>query len=342
MVAIKNHEADRFLARDVGSYSTFLLHGTDVGLVSERVRRIVKGLVDDPGDPFQLVRLTGEDLSGDAARLVDEALTVPLFGGRRAVLLEAAGANAAKRVEAAVDLLLAQSGACPVVIAAGNLKKDSALRKAVERARTAAAVECYPDGDRELAALVDAEAAGAGFAIDAEARNLLVSLLGSDRLASRSEIAKLLLYAHGGERITAEHVVEAVADASVQANDDAVDAAFAGDMAALDAAMKKLHLGPVEAGLLLGAALRHAGALHKAKLAGPGGDSPFRFGLSPKRKAAVERQLAGLGPDALARNVVRIGEGIGLVRREPRLAVDHATRVLWAVALSARPRAGRG
>ncbi|WP_237477356.1 DNA polymerase III subunit delta [Lichenibacterium dinghuense] len=339
MVAIKNHEAERFLQRDVGSYSTFLLHGTDVGLVSERVRRIVKGLVDDPADPFQLVRLAGEDLSGDAARLVDEALTVPLFGGRRAVLLDA---TAGKKVEAAVDLLLAQAGACPVVISAGNLKKDSGLRKAVERSRTAAAIECYPDGDRELAALVDVEAAGAGLTIDADARSLLVSLLGSDRLASRSEIGKLLLYAHGSKAITAEHVVEAVADASVQANDDAVDAAFSGDMASLDAAMNKLHLGPVEAGLLLGAALRHGSALHKAKLAGPGGDSPFRFGLSPKRKAAVERQLAAIGPDALARNIVRIGEGIALVRREPRLAVDHATRVLWAVALSARPRAGRG
>ncbi len=339
MVAIKNHEAERFLQRDVGSYSTFLLHGTDVGLVSERARRIVKGLVDDPNDPFQLVRLTGEDLSGDAARLADEARTVPLFGGRRAVLLDA---TAAKKVEAAVDLLLTFGDACPVVITAGNLKKDAGLRKAIERSRTAAAVECYPDGEKELAALVDAEAAAAGLAIDADARHLLVSLLGSDRLASRSEIAKLLLYAHGAASITAEHVVEAVADASVQAVDDALDAAFCGDMPGLDAAMNKLHLGSVEAGLMLGAALRHAAALHRAKLTGPGGDSPFRFGLSPKRRVAVERQLAALSPDALARNIVRIGEGIALVRREPRLAVDHATRVLWAVALSSRPRAGRG
>ena len=57
--------------------------------------------------------------------------------------------------------------------------------------------------------------------------------------------------------------------------------------------------------LLLGAALRHAAALHRAKLVGPGGDQPFRFGLSPKRRVAVERQLAALSPDALARNIVR-------------------------------------
>ena len=338
MVAIKNHEAERFLARDVGSYTTFLVHGSDVGLVSERVRRIVKGLVDDPQDPFQLVRLSGEDLGGDAARLADEAQTVPLFGGRRAVLVDG---TAARKIEAAVDLLLSLTDACPVVVAAGQLKKDSALRKAVERSRTAAAIECYPDSEQDLARLVEAEVAAAGMAIAPAARDLLVSLLGSDRLASRSELAKLLLYAHGGEAVTADHVLEAVADASVQANDDAIDAAFGGDMAGLDAALGKLHLGAVEAGLLLGAALRHAVALHRAKLSGPGGESPFRFGLSPKRKAAVDRQLALLAPEALARTIVRLGDAIALVRREPRLAVDHATRALWTVALSARPRSGR-
>ncbi len=338
MVAIKTHEAERFLGRDIGSYAAFLVHGPDVGLVSERVRRIVAALVDDPADPFQLVRLTDDDLAGDPARLADEARTMPLFGGRRAVLVDGGGA---KKVEAAVDLLLSVPNACPVVIAAaGPLKKDSGLRRSIERSRTAAAIECYPDDERDLARLVDAEAAAVGMTIDPGARTQLVSLLGSDRLASRSEIAKLLLYAHGATVITADHVVEAVADASAQANDDAIDAAFAGDMAGLDGALAKLHLGPVEAGLLLGAALRHANALHRAMLAGPAAEAPFRFG-PPRRRAAIERQMAALGSDMLARTIVRLGESLGLVRREPRLAVDHAARALWTVAMSARPRAGR-
>ena len=185
-------------------------------------------------------------------------------------------------------------------------------------------------------------AAAAGMTIGPEARTLLVSLLGSDRLASRSEIAKLLLYAHGTAVIAAEHVEQAVADASAQANDDAVDAAFSGDLAALDRAVGKLHLGPVEAGLLLGAALRHATALHRAKLGGSQGEaSPFRFGLSPRRKTTVDRQLATLDADALARTIVRLGDGIGQVRREPRLATDHAVRALWTIALSARRRGAR-
>ena len=337
MVAIKNHEADRFLDRDVPRYAAFLVYGPDAGLVSERVRRLVKDLVDDPGDPFQLVRLAAEDLSGDPARLADEIGTMPLFGGRRAVWLDA---DASKRVEAAVEIALSGAGGCPFVVEAGALKKDMGLRKAFERVKTAAAIECYPDDEKGLARLVEAQVGAAGLAIGAEARDLLVSLLGADRLASRSEIEKLVLYAHGAGTVTVDHVVEAVADASVQAADDAVDAAFLGDRGALDTALAKLHLGPAEAGLLVGAAFRHAVVLHRAKLAGSGGDAPFRFGMSQKRKTATERQLAASSADALARAVVRLGETVGLVRREPRLAVDHATRALWSV-MSTQGRGGR-
>ena len=342
MVAIKSSEAERFLARDVGAFSAFLVFGSDVGLVSERVSRIVKTVVDDPHDPFQLVRLMGDDIARDTPRLADEAQTVPLFGGRRAVLVDAGGKNIAP----AVELYLATPSPSPVVIEAGALKRDAPLRKVVERSKHAAAIECYPDGEREIAALIDGEVAAAGLTIDPDAKSMLATLLGADRLASRSEIAKLLLYAHGAKRIEVEDVEAAVADASAQASDTAIDAAFSGDTAALDEAIKRLHLNPVDAGLLLGAALRHATMLQRAKLSGPAGESghgaPFRGGVSPRRKTLIDRQIAALDADVLGRAIIRLGDAIGQVRRDPRLAEDHAARALWTVALAARPRKGRG
>ncbi len=333
MVAIKTSEAERLLGRDIGSYSAFLVFGSDVGLVSERVRRLLRALVDDPGDPFQLVRLGADDIAREPARLLDEAQTVPLFGGRRAILAD----GGARTMVAAVELYLEVSSPCPLVIEAGALKPDAPLRKLVERARKAAAIACYPDGEREIAGLIDTEVAAAGLAIEPEAKALLASLLGADRLASRSEIEKLVLYAHGGGTVRVADVEAAVADASAQGMDDALDAAFGGDTAALDAAVGRLHLGPVEAGVLLGAALRHAVMLHKAKLSGSDGDPP-RGSLSPRRKSAVDRQLAELGAEALARMIVRLGETIGQLRRDPRLAPDHAVRALWAVAQASRRR----
>ena len=340
MVAIKTSEAERFLSRDLASFSAFLVFGSDVGLVSERIRRIVRALVDDPNDPFQLVRLSGDELVRDTPRLADEAQTVPLFGGRRAVLVDVGSKN----IAAAVELYLSGPSSCPVILEAGPLKRDAPLRKTLERSKNAAAIECYPDGEREIGALIDAEAASAGVQIEPDAKSLLASLLGADRLASRSEIAKLMLYVHGRKVVGVEDVEAAVADASAQASDNAIDAAFSGDTEALDSAIQRLHLSPVDAGQILGSALRHATMLHRAKLSVPGetGSMPFRGGFSPRRKAAIDRQAAALGADALARTIIRLGEAVALVRREPRLAQNHAVRALWTVALAARPKRGRG
>jgi DNA polymerase-3 subunit delta len=68
-----------------------LVFGNDAGLVTERARKIISHAVDDPKDPFQLVRIGGDELANDPARLADEANTIPLFGGRRVISIEAQG-----------------------------------------------------------------------------------------------------------------------------------------------------------------------------------------------------------------------------------------------------------
>ena len=85
MVAVKSGNADAFLAKPDRLPGVVLIFGEDSGLVSERVRTLIGASVDDPDDPFSLVRLDGDEITADPARLLDEAQTIPLFGGRRAV-----------------------------------------------------------------------------------------------------------------------------------------------------------------------------------------------------------------------------------------------------------------
>jgi DNA polymerase-3 subunit delta len=343
MVAIKSHEADRFLARDIAGFSAYLVFGTDLGLVNERVRRIAKGLVDDPNDPFQMVRLGGDEVASDPGRLADEANTIPLFGGKRAILVDAG----AKNIVPALEHHLASASPCPVVIEAGNLKKDAPLRKLFERAKSAVAIESYPDEERDLYRLIETEAAAAGMSVDAEAKQLLASLLGADRLASRSEIAKLTLYAHGRPSITLDDVEAVVADASALATDALIDATFTGNLPAVEQTARRVLGHGSEAGVLLGFALRHATWLHRAKLDLLAGSSPdhvlgtaIRVGISFKRKPLIERQLKLASGEALGRAVMRLGEAIGKARREPGLAQSLALRTLWTIALSVQNRAG--
>ena len=285
-----------------------------------------------------MARLDGDAVAREPGRLVEEAGTIPLFGGRRAVWLEAGS----KAVAPAVEQLLELADASPVVIEAAALKKDSPLRKAVERSRRAAAIECNPDDERDILRLVDDEVARAGLSIAPDARQTVAALLGADRLASRTELAKLVIYARGAGEITIEHVDDIVADASAAAGDALVDAAFTGNLPALDAGLRKSMNSAADAGTVLSAAARHANWLHRTRVDLDGGGSAeavlgqlARSGISFKRKGAVERELR-VSSDALFRAAIRLGEAVGQVRRNPDLAQSLASRALWTVALAVR------
>src|SRR5271166_5556986 len=194
MVALKANEVERFLARPDPGRPVALIFGADAGLVRERAQALIRASVDDPRDPFQLARLDGDDLSATPMRLVEEANTIPLFGGRRAVWVRAGARNLAPAVEA---LIAAPSPDCRVVIEAGDLRRNSPLRAVCERAKNAVALPCYPDAERDLLRLIDEEMHANGLSISPDARAALVPLLGGDRLASRHELRKLALYAGG-------------------------------------------------------------------------------------------------------------------------------------------------
>ena len=225
MVAVKAADVDAFVARPDAARPVVLVFGPDGGLVSERVNALIKASVDDPADPFALARLDGEQLAAEPSRLVEEAQTMPLFGGRRAVWVKAGSRNIAPAVEA---LLALRSSECRVVIEAGDLRRNAPLRALCERARNAAALPCYADDERARGRLIDDEMRAAGLALAPEARAMLIPLLGGDRQASRSEVAKLALYARGRGQVGADDVAAVISDASALALDDIVDAAFAG------------------------------------------------------------------------------------------------------------------
>ncbi|MGO9673404.1 MAG: DNA polymerase III subunit delta [Methylocella sp.] len=336
MVAVKNHEADKFLGRPAPHIYLYLVFGPDLGLVAERVRAIVRTAIDDPKDPFQLLRVSGDDLAADPLRLADEANTIGLFGGRRAIWIESQGKAFIGALE---SIVAAPPRDCTIVIEAGALKKDAPLRRLCEREKNAAAIECYPDTAQEVATLIDAEANGANVAIAPDAKSLLVSLLGQDRLATRAELSKLFLYAHGAAEIDIEHIEAIVSDASGLMLDHAVDSAFDGDFAALEASARRALSQAGDAGALLGAALRHALGLRRARLDLDAGAPPrVPYGGGPRRARIFDAHLRAWTATRLARSIEILAEAINKTRREPKLAEANALRALWRIASSVRAK----
>jgi DNA polymerase III subunit delta len=342
MVAVKPAEAERFLSRPQRDIVVYLVFGSDAGLVSERAKKIIARSIDDAKDPFQFLRLSGDDLAADPLRLGDEANTLPLFGGRRAIAIDAQG----KSLVAALEPVLAvPPRECTIVIEAGNLKRDAPLRRLCERDAHAAALECTPDSAKDLGQLIDAEVRAEGLAIEPAAKDFLVSLLGQDRLTTRAEIGKLVLYARGTGMVTTDHVAAIVADASSLAVDAAITGAFEGDFAAIEATAERVFLEGGDYNLLLGAALRYATSLHRARLdaeagrtGSDSGSTNFGFGAF-RRGAAFDRHIRAWTSAKLARMISVLSQAIGKARREPRLADMIAVRALWSVALAAKKSA---
>src|SRR5262249_58144877 len=131
MTAIKSSDVDRFIANPAPAYSIFLVFGPDTGLVRERADALVRASVEDPGDPFALARIEGDELVGNPARLVEEVHTVPLFGSRRAVLVRAGSRNIAAAVATVIG---APSPECRVILADGHPTKRSPLPRLCEQA----------------------------------------------------------------------------------------------------------------------------------------------------------------------------------------------------------------
>jgi len=341
MTLIQPRSADAFVRKPDAHMAVVLVYGPDTGLVSERVKALVKVSVDDPADPFQLVQIDGDDISSDPARLADEAFTIPLFGGRRAIRVRAGGRNLVPAVE---PLLQNPPTDCRVVIEGGDWKKSHALVGLVERSRAGAVLACYSDESTNIGELIAEEVAAAGLAISGEAREALMGLLGGDRLATRSELKKLTLYAHGAGRIEVSDVLAVVGDASLLATDEIIDSAFAGDADALDRNLTKAWGESTNASALAGTALRHALLLHRLRGEVEKGQAAATIVASAgyavhfNRKAAVVRQLGALRLDRLDRIVADLSDTVLEARRNAALAEALVSRALMRIALMAKGR----
>jgi DNA polymerase-3 subunit delta len=341
MTAIKTSDIDRFIARPDPGQPIVLVYGPDAGLVRERVDALVKASVDDPDDPFSFVRIDGEDLAGNPSRLVEEAHTVPLFGGRRAVLVRAGSRNIASAVE---TVIAAPSAECRVIVEAGDLKKSSPLRTLCEKAKVAAALPCYADSEAALGRLIDDELRAADLTLAPEARASLLALLGGDRLASRNELRKLALYARGQGRIELADVQAVVADASEMALDGVIDAAFAGETDKVESEFAKARAGGSSPAAIVSAAIRHVANLHKMKLAVEAGDSvewAMKRGAPPvhfSREKAVGAALRLASPARLVRAMQQLAEASLDARRNAALGETIAQRTLLSIAVAARRR----
>ncbi len=150
MTIVKNDGADGFVRRPPKEIRLFLSHGFDEGLIHERAKTLVASILAGDADPLRLTRMDGDAVAADPGSLADEAYAISMFGGSRAIWIEAQSRDL---VPALAPLFDRPPPDCSIVVEAGYLKKGAALRVAFENAVNAASIECYPDEKKALVGL---------------------------------------------------------------------------------------------------------------------------------------------------------------------------------------------
>ena len=260
-------DIDRFVAAPDREHRAAVFYGRDRGIVRERADAVAAKVAKDPDDPFDVAQLTDADLSDDAGRLEGELVAQSLMGGRRLVRLRLTAEKGPLDKLAAEALAAHAEGTLNpdayFLVEAGNLGRDSALRKTAEKAAKVACAPCYEDEPGDVARMIRESLARDQVGLNAEALELFVARLPRERGVARAEIERLALFLGpgSGRQATAQELEQFLGVEPEASLFDAAADAFGGRMGPAQAGLRRAF-GEGEGGP---AAVRAAG-MHLAKL----------------------------------------------------------------------------
>ncbi|SFP12770.1 DNA polymerase III, delta subunit [Mesorhizobium sp. NFR06] len=348
MAQKKGYEVDSWLARPDPAMAIVLFYGPDRGLVAERAKTFAAKTGLPLDDPFSVVKLGGAEVDRDEGRLLDEARTVPMFSDRR--LLWVRNASGQKGLADDIKALTAEPARDAIIlIEAGDLKKGTGLRAIVEAAGNAIALPCYADEARDLDTVIDDELRRAGMSMTLDARQALRRNLGGDRLASRGEIEKLVLYAHGRKEIGIEDVDAMSGDVSGASFDAAVDAMLDGKVGDFDISFNRHCQSGGHPFLVLSSAMRQLQAIQvmRGQMESQGRNAASVVaGARPPvffaRRKLVEKTLERWNVEALGRALNRLQTAVLQTRKRPDLSEALARQALLGIAVESARLGQRG
>ena len=308
----------------------------------EAVSAITLAALGPGHDPLNLVTLDGDLLAQDPGRLADELKSFGLFGGSRVVHVRATGRLPVSIIEAAAydpaqDTLL--------IVEAGDLKRESALKTRCDKHRRIAALPFFADTARMISSLIDDMLRANTLLISRDARELLTAALGADRGLSRSELDKLAIYATGQREITAEMVLDCVSDAGRHETGALLDNAFAGNIAEIEPEANQIIASGTSPSAILSQAIGQVLMLRRGlrSMAGGASAEDYLSGIRAhfSRIPLLTRALHLWSDQRLEQALQSLADATAQTRRTPRLAGQITIRALWSAARRARRGQGR-
>ena len=295
-----------------------LVHGPEPLLIDEVVERLAQSLCPDPESAAWNREVLWADAVG-ADQVIAAGADLPLFGGRRLVVVRGlvmAPAKTVDRLRAAIDEARTRPARWPaegttvVLVASGPGRRATPLRIVGE----ADQVEVRPPTGRAVPGWLRERARQAGLDLGPEPAQLLIALCGEDLGRLHGELEKAAVFVGSDGRVTEDVVRALVGESRVRQYWELAQALEGGERGAALRVLEDLLRSGEEPPAIVAQAVGHVRDVWRAQ-AGLARrlDARQVAGLFPRRRPewAVERLMAraaGWGGDGLTDAIVRCFE----------------------------------
>lgn len=289
--------------------SVYLITGTDRPKVSRALRRLRDRVGEDATEMLTAHESSGEDVAAACNALGLFAIE------RRLVVVENVQSWKAADLKAVEEYLRRPAPTTVLALGGDEIKRDSALAKAVAKAGEVLVYDLPKRGRKaDLPAWVEQQFRDRGIRIDHEAARGLVELVGENADELATEIDKLATWA-AGERIGERDVADLVAPRAEAPPFELTDAWGRRDVAAVLAASERIveRSGDARRDVLLriaGLLTNHVGRVRECQALAADGVPPAAAAERLKRNRfyvqKLYEQAGNFSPEELGDAVVRL------------------------------------
>ncbi len=230
----------------IATIRAVLIYGPDAGQADEYCDRAIEKLAIDRDNLFAV---DSNDLRDKQDALFAESCSPSMFGGRKMVIISNAGDADARLIS---DLVTHPSLGATVIVCGGDLRAGGGLRTLFEGGDNIAALACYTDDARTLAALIQRELFAAGITqIKPDAMAYMTAHLGGDRGITRGFLTKIALYVDDKKTVDIDDVEKCLPDTAAADTDEFLYSLTAGYINQTLTALDRLFYDNAEPNMLV-------------------------------------------------------------------------------------------
>ena len=238
---IQNFKIDQFCSSLNPISPAILLYGQDYGLISERSSLIIDTFfnnVDAKHNSLNIIDFSNNILLSDPQFLEIEVSSISLLNNKKIIRIKDASDALYKMLE---SYFLYSHPDCLLILLSDSLSPRSKIRKLFESHDKAIILPCYSDDKKSILNLIKSSLMKEDIIVDDQGLQLFANYLGSDRLITKAEIEKAILYAGKSKKLDSKDFASFISDQTSLSIDELYDFSLAGNLKEAYRALVKIQ-----------------------------------------------------------------------------------------------------